>query len=1023
MAEKKYWKGIEELRNDAEFVRLKNNEFFEHLPVGEQVGKKAEENRVTPRRDFLKFMGFSVAAATLAACEAPVVKSIPYVIKPEEVYPGIANYYASTFWDGYDYCPVVVKTREGRPIKIEGNELSPITKGGTSARTQASVLSLYDSGRMKKPFVNGAPTSWPNIDSVIPVKLAEIAGKGGNIRILSSTIISPTTKKIIEDFSKKYPGTKHVVYDSISFSGIIKANKESFGIAAVPSYRFDNADVIVSLGADFLANWISPVEHARQYAEGRKLNDGKKKMSKHIQFEPTLSLTGSNADKRIPVKPTQMPVVIANLYNEVAKQTGGTTINAPDAGGLKSEIMDAARHLVAAKGKALVVARTNNTAAQNLVNAMNMLLGSYGSTLNLAESNLTRQGDDAALQEFLAELKDGKISALLIYGSNPSYTLPNADEFNAALKKVELSVSFSDRNDETASNCKYVCPDNHYLESWGDAEARSGHISFMQPAIAPLFETRQFQETMMIWAGLGNNYHDYLTQAYSDGWTTKLKDGVYVMPAGTPAALKFSPEVVAASASAIPVIKPAGKFELVLYEKTGLGNGNQANNPWLQELPDPVSRITWDNYLCVSPADARENGWHNNNVVNLKANGVTMPVPVYIQPGQTQGVVALAFGYGRTKCGKVADGVGKNAFAFARLTDNGMTFWSECSVEKSTEDDHMLASTQMHHTMMGREIVKETTLEEFIRQPDAGNPAVVIPVHKGHDKEELKPEGANLWDDFPTPNHRWGMSIDLNSCIGCGACVVACTAENNVHVVGKDEIMRSREMHWIRIDRYYSSDADPKEGAAPDAGQLKKMEEPSDNPKVVFQPVMCQHCNHAPCETVCPVVATNHSSEGLNQMAYNRCIGTRYCANNCPYKVRRFNWFQYDHNEKFANVNPAFHTNEVERMVLNPDVVVRARGVMEKCSLCVQRIQDGKLTAKRESRKIKDGEIKTACAQACPTHAIVFGDYNDKESELNKMWKPEERSYHLLEELDVQPNVFYQTKVRNTEPEMHHKNS
>ncbi len=1019
MSEKKYWKGLEELRNDAEFVRLKNNEFFEDLPVSKQIEKKAEANDVTPRRDFLKFMGFSVAAATLAACEAPVVKSIPYLIKPEEVYPGIANYYASTFWDGCDYCPVVVKTREGRPIKIEGNELSAITRGGTNARTQASVLSLYDGARLKNPVANGAPSSWDTIDSTVTAKLSQIAGKNGNIRILSSTIISPTTKKIIDEFSKKYPGTKHVTYDSISYSGMIKANSESFGVAALPSYRFDNADVIVSFGADFLTNWISPIEFARQYGEGRKLNDGKKKMSMHIQFEPALSVSGSNADKRIPVKPTQQPVAIANLYNEVARQTGGTIIAAPDAGELKSEIMEAARHLVAAKGKALVVARSNSSAVQNLVNGINVLLESYSSTINLSEANLTKQGDDAGLKNLLAELKEGKVSALFIYGCNPSYTLPNAEEFNTSLKGTELTVSFSDRNDETASNCKFVCPDNHYLESWGDAEAQSGHISFMQPAIAPLFGTRQFQESMMIWAGIGTNYHEYLKQNYADGWQAKLKDGVYHKQAdGSSPSAKFSSGVLNAAAAEISSMKPVGGMELVLYEKTGLGNGNQANNPWLQELPDPVSRITWDNYLCVSPKDAREKGWNNNNMVTLKANGVSKDVPVCVQPGQTPGVVALAFGYGRTNCGKVADNVGVNAFAFARLTDNGMTYWSNCEVQKSTKDDHMLASVQMHHTMMGREIVRETTLQEYIRKPNAANPAELIPVHGGREEETLSPEKANLWDNFPTPNHHWGMSIDLNSCIGCGACVVACTAENNVHTVGKAEIARSREMHWIRIDRYYSSDADPKEGGAkPDIRQLKKMEEPADNPKVVFQPVMCQHCNHAPCETVCPVVATNHSSEGLNQMAYNRCIGTRYCANNCPYKVRRFNWFQYDGNEKFADVNPAFRTNELGRMVLNPDVVVRARGVMEKCSLCVQRIQEGKLTAKKESRKLKDGEVKTACMQACPTHAIVFGDYNNKESELNKLWKPLERSYHLLGELDVQPNVFYQTKVRNVEHE------
>jgi molybdopterin-containing oxidoreductase family iron-sulfur binding subunit len=1006
MSEKKYWKGIEELRNDAEFVRLKNNEFFEHLPVDEKIGRKADANDVTPRRDFLKFMGFSVAAATLAACEAPVVKSIPYIIKPEEIYPGIANYYASSFWDGYDYCPVVVKTREGRPIKIEGNEKSSITGGGTSARVQASVLSLYDTARLKNPLASGAPASWDNVDMAITKKLDEIAAKNGKIRILSSTIISPSTKKIIEEFTKKYPNTLQVTYDSISCSGMIRANKESFGIAAVPSYRFDNADVIVSFGADFLANWISPIEFAKQYAVGRKLDSGKKKMSKHIQFEANLSVSGSNADKRYMMKPSQAGITVGNLYNEIAKLTGGTSISIPDAGELKAAIADTAKQLVAAKGKALVIAKSNVSAVQNIVNGINMMLGSYGSTINLAEPCMTRQGNDDEIKNLWKELIDGEVSALLIYNCNPSYTLPDADKFTNALKKVELSISFSGYNDETASNCHFVCPDNHYLESWGDAEARKGYLSFAQPTISPLFGTRQFAETILKWTGAANNYHEYLKTfgENGNGWELKLKEGVHEVPAQN-SEIKFMPEALMDAANTVASIKSSGGLELLLYEKTGIGNGNQANNPWLQELPDPVSKVTWDNYLCVAQKDASEKGWNNNNVVSLKANGVTMDVPVYIQPGQTPGTVALALGYGRKNCGKVADGVGVNAFAFTRITSDGIMYWSNCEVTKSTKDDHMLAATQLHHTMMGREIVKETTLEDYIKQPNSGNHSELIAVHDGKEKKKLAPERVNLWDSFETPNHRWGMSIDLNSCIGCGACVVACTAENNVPVVGKDEIARSREMHWIRIDRYYTSDA--KEG------DLRGMEQPSDNPQVVFQPVMCQHCNHAPCETVCPVVATSHSSEGLNQMAYNRCIGTRYCANNCPYKVRRFNWFEYTTNAKFTDVNPS--QTELGRMVLNPDVVVRARGVMEKCSMCIHRIQETKLNAKKESRKIKDGEIRTACSQACPTHAITFGDYNNAESAINKLWKPEERAYHLLEELDVQPNVFYQTKVRNAE--------
>ena len=735
-------------------------------------------------------------------------------------------------------------------------------------------------------------------------------------------------------------------------------------------------------------------------------------MSKHIQFEANLSVTGSNADKRYMMKPSQAGVSVANLYNEVAKLTGGTSINAGDAGELKDAIADTAKQLVAAKGKALVVARTNSSAVQNIVNGINVMLESYGSTINLSEPCMTRQGNDDEIKNLWKELIDGEVSALLIYNCNPCYTLPDADKFTNALKKVELSVSFSGYNDETASNCQFVCPDNHYLESWGDAEAKKGFVSFAQPTIAPLFSTRQFAESMLIWSGAGNNYHDYL-KASGDNvnlWEMKLKEGVSEMPSQENAAVKFNSDVLSAAASAVSSMKSSGGLELVLYEKTGIGSGNQANNPWLQELPDPISKVTWDNYLCVSPKDAKEKGWNNNNVVTLQANGVSRDIPVYIQPGQTPGVVALALGYGRKGAGKVADTAGGvNAFAFSRVTADGIMYTGDCEVTKTTKEDHMLAATQLHHTMMGRAIVRETTLEDYIRDPKSGNESELIKKRDGKTETLLAPNKVNLWDDFSMPNHRWGMSIDLNSCIGCGACVVACTAENNVPVVGKDEISRSREMHWIRIDRYYTSDA--KEG------DLRGMEHPSDNPQVVFQPVMCQHCNHAPCETVCPVVATNHSSEGLNQMAYNRCIGTRYCANNCPYKVRRFNWFEYDTNSKFTDVNPS--QSELGRMVLNPDVVVRARGVMEKCSMCVHRIQEVKLNAKKESRKIADREIRTACSQACPTHAITFGDYNNSESEINKLWKPEERSYHLLEELDVQPNVFYQTKVRNAEANGH----
>jgi len=999
--EKKYWKGVEELQNDAEFVRLKNNEFYEHLPLDEAISKKAEQG-LTPRRDFLKFLGFSVAAASLASCEAPVRKTIPYLVKPEQIVPGIANYYASTYSDGYDYASILVKTREGRPIKIEGNTMSTVTRGRVSARVQASVLSLYDNARLQTPLMNGNAASWDAIDKAIADKLNAIAANGGKIRILSSTVNSPTTLRAIEDFRAKYPTTKHVQYDAISCSAMREANKRSFGVEGIPSYMFNKANVIVGFGCDFLLNWISPVEYAAQYAETRKL-EGKKKMSRHYQFESALSLTGSNADMRTGIRPSEQMAYIRMLHDAVASRTGGKgTGSEPNA-----KMNEIAGELAANKGQSLVVCGINDVNAQSLVNSINSMLENYGSTIDLTNTCNLRKGNDADVAMLLDEMSKGEVAALFVYNCNPSYSLPNGKAFSDMLKKAELSVSFADRNDETASNCQFVCPDNHPLESWSDAEPKKGKYSFGQPTIAPIYKTRQMQESLLAWAGKPQSSYDYYSASWS-GLATGMsvdkliQDGVFERAAATAGRFTYNGEVPSESESS------KAEMEVVVYEKAGIGNGFQANNPWLHELPDPVSKVTWDNYAAVSPRDARDKGWQQGNFITIKTKTSQIEVPVLIQPGQTAGTISVALGYGRTAAGKTADNIGWNAYPLVSLVNNQFSYSSAADVQKSARDDYFFAATQSHHTMMGRAIVKETTLEEYLKSPNAGNEQELFKVHEGHEVKEKEVEQVTLWDEHEVGNHRWGMAIDLNSCIGCGACVVACTAENNVPVVGKNEVMRSREMHWMRIDRYYTSDFDPTPGEESD---IKKMENPSDMPQVVFQPVMCQHCAHAPCETVCPVIATSHSSEGYNQMIYNRCVGTRYCANNCPYKVRRFNWFRYSDNPKFDyNMN-----NDLGKMVLNPDVTVRSRGVMEKCSLCVQRIQEAKLIAKKESRPVRDGEFKTACAQTCPTEAIVFGDYNLKGSRINELWKPEERSYHLLRELNVQPNVFYQTKVRNTD--------
>lgn len=1039
-SEKKYWKGIEDLNNTKEFVKLKENEFPEELPVGKFLENESLGSTSTKRRDFLKFLGFSVSAAALASCEAPVRKSIPYLVKPEDITPGIANWYASNYFDGYDYCDIIVKTREGRPIKVEGNTKSSITKGGTNARVQASVLSLYDSARLKGPVNNGKETTWEKADAEIVSKLNSVASFGGNIRILSSTIISPSTKDIIDNFKSKYKNTEHITYDAVSYSAIRKANKQSFNKAVIPVYNFADADVIVSFGADFLINWLSPVEYSAQYAANRKVSE-KKNMSYHVQFETNLSVTGSNADTRYALKPSQMGAAIINLYNEIASLSGASTVEAKKSG-FEKQIKPLASKLWENKGKSLVVSGVNDVNIQLFVNAINQLLNNYGSTVSLDNTDYTKQGDDEALFQLMEDMKGGKVNAIIIYNSNPAYSLPG---FAEALSKVDFKVSLSDRMDETASLMTYVLPDHHYFESWNDACPRPKYYALTQPVIAPLFNTRQAADTFMKWTGMEGDYYTFIRKNwerkyygaqsqfanFDEFWGRTLQNGILLTSSAAVEAVESKPEekdtkpknkkeekpaeevVVKISlsdaATALNKQKTSGAFEVQLYEKAGLGIGNQSNNPWLQEMPDPISKVTWDNYFTLSPQQMKDMGLNViqgqeelSDLITLSVNGVSFTLPAVASPGQARDTVGIAFGYGRKGAGKTADNIGANAFHLVSFSDKQLGYAALEGQLSGSVGKYHIASTQTHHTMMGREIVKEATLAEYIKNPAANNDPVVLHIKEGEKLIPTPVKEVNLWQDYKNAGgHFWNMSVDLTACIGCGNCVISCQAENNVAVVGKDEVRRGREMHWMRIDRYYSSD-EPKEGS------LGKMEIPSENPEVVYQPVMCQHCNHASCETVCPVLATSHSTDGLNQMTYNRCVGTRYCANNCPYKVRRFNWFTYSDNKVFDfNMN-----DDLGKMVLNPDVVVRSRGVMEKCSLCVQRIQDVKLKAKQEGRTVKDGELQTACSQSCPTKAIRIGDINNQESEIVKL-KNDKRSYCLLEEVGVQPNVFYMTKIRN----------
>lgn len=1014
---KKYWQGFEDLVDSPLAQKFAQNEFAEELPSDEFLGnEEALGASKTTRRDFLKYLGFSTAAATLAACESPIVESIPYVVKPDSITPGVPTYYASTFFDGCDFAPVLVKTREGRPIKIEPNDMAMFNKA-TNARVQGSVLSLYDSARLRMPMVAGAEADWQTAMGKVKSALAAAGEK--QIALVTGTIISPSTKNIITELQAAYPNLKHIMYDAVSVSGALDAYTEVMGERALPYYQFNKATLVVGLGADFLGSWNGQ-NISSCYAKARKPG---KNMMRHIQLEGLMSLTGSNADKRIKLKPSEYGAAATYLAQKVAAATGGAapagSVSLRD--DLKNQLNEVAGELVKNGQSALFVVGGNDANLAKMEAGINAMLGNAGTTVNYNNAVYLRQGNDADAMQLIKDLNAGNVEVLITAGVNPSYNLHGFDA-----TKAKMHVALTDRLDETAKNAGVVLPTHHNLESWGDYMPTANSMSFAQPTINPLFNTMQMQDVLLQMAGNTTSYKVYLQNYYTTvlqpvtgiGWNAALQNGVAEKPfaseGAAPAAVDFS-----AAATALAKAKSGG-MEIQFYQKTGIGDGTQANNPWLHELPDPITRISWDNYLTMSTADANELGfenWHESNggmlgnYASVTVNGNTLEkVPVFIQPGQSKGVVGLAVGYGRTAAGKVADMLGVNAYALM----GGQMSAAEVKIEK-TEGAHPFASVQLGHTMMGRKIVNDVKLDEYLKgDPHDWNHKHTFPTYKG----PLSASETNLWDDLDHETlHMWNMSIDLNSCIGCGACVVACHLENNVPVVGKDEIRRHRDMHWLRIDRYYSSDMTEEvaeeKGLSGVGGSIDKyhaMEVASEDPEVVFQPVMCQHCNHAPCETVCPVAATTHSREGLNHMAYNRCIGTRYCANNCPYKVRRFNWFNYQAYDKFTDVNPA--QDDYGRMVLNPDVTVRARGVMEKCSMCIQRIQYAKLEAKKEGTKVADGSFTTACAQACPTSSITFGDVNNKESKVAAA-KEDARAYHLLEEVGTQPSVFYQTKVRN----------
>lgn len=1091
MSDKKFWTSFAALKNKEELKKRTENEFAEDLPFGE-IDDKGLFDLKHPRRDFLKYLGFSTAAATLAAsCEVPVRKAVPLVNRPENTLPGVPQEYASTYVQDGDVIPVVVKARDGRPIKIEGNAEYPFTLGGTSPRVQASVLDLYDMYRIPHPKQNVPGKGWQEIPSFEQLD-NQIAGKlsalTAPVVLLTSTVVSPTTKQIISDFLSKYPGSRHVQYDAVSYSGLIQAHG-----GKIPAHNFDKANVVVSLGADFLGTWLAPVEFARAYSIKRKLDGDKKEMSRHYQFESYLSMTGSSADERFTHRPSETGAVALALLAAVGGSAPAQNLNSK----LNAAIQKVANDLKTNRGAALVVCGSNDANIQAVVREINRLTGALGSTIDTGITLHYRQGIDADMISLVQQMNEGKVGALLIYGANPAYDYADAEAFKNGLKKVGLTVSFNEKMDDTTELCQYAIPTHHYLESWGDAEPRTGYISFIQPAINPLFKTRAYQTSLLKWslpATQGNNttYENYFQDFWranlggqsafdkalqlgfkgapaktltvnnrsylndaeqtgltalvtgsrpnadsanytstdtiqSNGTTERFATGnqtpvVTTTTTGSTGAIDLNAAITAITSTP----KSTAKNEIALYQSVMLLSGKQAGNPWLLELPDPVTRATWDNYALISTAKAKELGidyesveyeyYQDKPLIELTAGNKKITIPALVVPGMDPNTIAVAVGYGINKNFNPAiyeeNGVGKNVYPFVQIKNNNRLYHNEVTTSAKTVGNYKVARIQMHDSYEGRtEVLKETTLATFRKYPDEFKDwreelhAEYAPVSGNYRKE------GTLYGDHAQPGIKWGMSIDLNSCIGCGACVVACHIENNVPVVGKNEVLRAHEMHWLRIDRYY----------------VANEKNPDELETVIFQPMLCQHCDNAPCENVCPVAATVHSSEGINQMAYNRCIGTRYCANNCPYKVRRFNWGDYTGASTHGKLGPSSGTgklnqvvhqmnDELTRMVLNPDVVTRSRGVMEKCSFCIQRTQAGKLKAKMENRELGADEVQTACAQACPTSAIVFGNVNKQEATVAQIRKNNpQRLFYVLEQLHTLPNVSYLAKIRNTD--------
>jgi molybdopterin-containing oxidoreductase family iron-sulfur binding subunit len=1002
-----FWRSLEELAGDETFIRLLRREFSEYA------------NRLTDgatRRQFLQLMGASLALAGMQGCEQPQEKIVPFVQSPERIIPGKPLYYATAMTHDGAGIGLLAESHMGRPVKIEGNPLHPavpeimasapegnrVRFGATDSFAQASVLSLYDPDRSQTVLRDGQISTWDAFADELQSRSGGLRESGGRgLRLLSETLVSPTLTDQMRQLLELYPNAVWHQYEPINHDNQMLGARLAFGRDVQTIHHIDRADVILSLDADFLAEGPMHLQHARGFANRRRVGAtaaaaASAAMNRLYVVDSSLTVTGAAADHRLPVE----PLAVAAFALKLAQALGlalEQTDKAANTVGAVAQIpqgwLDAvATDLQQARGRGLVVAgRGQPPFVHAAVHWINATLANVGATIEYVEPAAARPEPLVdSLRSLVEAMRAGEVQALLILGGNPVYNAPADFGFAAALEKVQLAAHLSQNENETSARCHWHIPELHFLESWSDTRAGDGTASIVQPLIAPLGSGKTAHEVLAALLGnpTANSYEivrtfwlSRLGESDADGdianrsWQQALHDGVVADTSSPPVQTAIRADFTTTLGQQLNLPLPEGEgMSIVFQPDPSVWDGRFANNGWLQELPRPLTTLTWDNAALIAPAAAETLQVKTGDVVAVTVDMTTIELPVLIAPGQPAKVVTIHLGYGRERAGRIGNRVGTNVYPIR--FSGGLWHVMNADVRPAGKT-HQLAVTQHHHVMDGRDLVRAGTLAEFAEHPN--HPAFMAAGH-------APAEAASMYPDFKYDGYKWGMVINQSACIGCKACVVACQAENNVPIVGKSQVLNSREMHWLRIDHYY--------GGSPD------------NPAHYHQPMLCQHCELAPCEPVCPVAATTHSSEGLNEMTYNRCIGTRYCSNNCPYKVRRFNFLDY---------NRELREDAVLQLVSNPDVTVRSQGVMEKCTFCVQRISAARIQAEKEDRKIRDGEVVTACQAACPTEAIVFGDLNDSSSRV-KQETTSSLNYSVLAELNTRPRTTYHAVVRNPNP-------